>query len=583
MAINSFEIEREFNLTKDEISRFITSGKSKLPPSELYEKLDWEFEKVKASHLKNRDRINLLHAEHNYLIRKSYQYHQDNPTKSLSLFLLAFEKLLERHQERQYSSSAISNMLLPYQAVIIQISEKREEIRYWEIKLDIERFLNTWKIYRSSIITLAPKSSTIAHKIINLFLEDYYAGVIASLDFKGLDFEPCAIIQSELNDILTSVSKEDNEYAYSRMVISGHIYRLKKKELHSLLKRLFFETDCNKKDEYQARINERAQLLIRYADDAAKNANKFYSSLDEATKNHPNMKKMMAMNELDRLSAIYYVEAYVNMDILKAWNVMDSIKSFIVLKAFNEDVPIPEQALAYFAEEWSLLYIFAKICLLKDEVNKRAKTLGQEWERDAFHQVEEHLNECTGLFKYEITGKKDYSLRIMTSTFSGHFSEYLVGDLCAELSGCGRLNDSPPDFSDFFLCLEGVKRDEIINNYEIEPGGQDIDVYLQGKCAIFLKNAVINTSDLKHMWEEIDLCANHGIRKIFYCVNFTKNIESIDYLRSHYQKVRAKYPDVEISVFDIRDLISNMIDILKKKKKVKRCFINMDLYRIMDY
>jgi hypothetical protein len=581
MAMNSREIERKFNYLKDEISRLATNGQ--YPSPELYQEFDHEFENVKRAHSENHDDVNLFHAEHNYYIRKSYQYLNDSPTRSLSLFISAYEKLILRHKLKPYPSNALINMLLPYQAISIQITESEKEIEFGAIVTKFDRFLSIWKSQRLSIVSISPRASAVTHNIINLFLKKYYSSLIDEIQVGWPSFNQSETTIEKLDMIHDSISKEDKEYSFTQMVISGLQYRIRKKELHVLVKKQFLETDINKRAEFQNQIAERTESMSRSADDSMKFAKKFQASLDDDARNSTDIKKMMVMSELDILSAQYYIEAYTNLDIIKAWNIMDTIKTFIVMKAFNEDIPIPEQALSYYSEEWSLLYIFAKICLLKDEVIKRSKTLNQEWEKDMFETVGRHLEECLGLFKYEIAQKKDYSLKIMTSTFSGHFSEYFVSELCSELCSCNKTDECPSELNDLLCCLRSVKPTEIHQNHQFGSGEQDVDIMIGTRYAILLKNAQIKSTDLKKIWDEFDLCAKHKIEKVFYGLNFMKNIESIDSLRSHFQKIRTRYPDIDIYVYDIRDLINNMIIILKANNKMKRCYSNMDLYRIMDY
>jgi len=293
---------------------------------------------------------------------------------------------------------------------------------------------------------------------------------------------------------------------------------------------------------------------------------------------------MLTLKEIDKLTAEYYKEAYSKKDILKAWIVMDQIKQFLVIKAFKERIPLSEELLKYYSEEWSLLYIFAKICLLKDEISKRTSSLTQEWEKEMFAEITKILETTERLFKYEMVDKKDYTLKIITSSFAGGFSEYFIHELCQEFFDYGLIDDkTPPEFRDLLECIKLARcKDDIILNDILEQGKPDIDIHIKNKCAIFLKNSKIESDEMKKIWEEMELCAKRRISKVFYCINFIKNIEKIDYIRRSFEKIRDRI-NVNVNVYDIKDLVSVLLNELKRSGKSKLNFSQLDLYRVLDY
>ena len=362
------------------------------------------------------------------------------------------------------------------------------------------------------------------------------------------------------------------------------LYKLRKKQLHFLVRFIYFERVEEKKQNAQKIIDQITEELVNYSQRSIKGAQKFIRNLPKEKQDEDSIKLMITLKEVDKLTAEYYKEAYSNKDILKAWTVMDKIKSFLVMKAFKENVPLSDSLLRYYGEEWALLYIFAKICLLKMEVAKRCDSLSQEWEREVFEQIAKSLQIAERLFKYEMTDKKDYTLKIITSSFAGNFSEYFIHELCQEFFECGLIDDkTPSDFRDLLECIKLARKDDIKLNDVLEKGKPDIDIHIKNKCAIFLKNAKIESNEVKKIWKEIDLCSKNGIHEIFYCINFIKNIEKIEYVRKSFEKIKKHYTNINLEVFDIKDVVNVLLAELKRSGKSKLNFSELDLYRVLDY
>ena len=255
------------------------------------------------------------------------------------------------------------------------------------------------------------------------------------------------------------------------------------------------------------------------------------------------------------------------------------------MKAFKENVPLSDDLLRYYSEEWSLIYVFIKICLLKEELSKRTSSLGQEWEKDIFTEIIGSLEVIESLFKYKMTDKKDYMLKIITSSFSGRFSEYFIYELYQEFSDCGKIDDNTPqEFRDLLECIISAEnKNDIKLNDILEKNMPDIDIHIKNKCAIFLKNSKIESDEMKQIWKEIELCRKHGIDIVFYGINFIKNIEKIEYIRRSFEKIKIEYTNLNIDVFDIKDLVSVFLDELKRSGKSKLSFSQLDLYKVLDY
>jgi len=579
---SSMEIEKQFNEIKSKINRLILQDNIKIPSDDDFQKLDHEFENVKKIYERQDDNLNLLHVEHNYLWHKSFQFLENNPTETFRLLIKAITKLLERHKLRPYALETFDKMFGPYEVALIKISEKSDKVEFYRIEQDI---IDLIKTYLPSIEIESKNFENVVNIIINFLVKNIYDKKVQELKIDYSNLKESDLLVKNVKNIIDVLEKIKVKNSYIPSMCYGIIYKLRKKQLHCLIKFMYFEVDEKKKENAQKFIDEIIDEMKNYSKISLIHADKFIKSLPLEKQNDENIKLMKTLKEIDIFTSDYYKEAYSKKDILNAWIIMDKLKRFLVIKAFKENVPLKESLLKYFSEEWSLLYIFTKLCLLQEEVEKRSLSLGQEWEKDVFDKVSKTLEDVKGFFKYEMTSKKDYSLRIMTSSFSGNFSEYFIHELCREFFEYGLIDKRTP--SEFKNFLENVKlarnKEDIILNDSLEKNSPDIDIHIRRKCAIFLKNSKIESDEIKKIWEEIHLCNKNNINKIFYCINFIKNIEKIEYIRISFRKIKEYYKDIEIDVFDIKDLVSVLIEELERSGKSKLNFANMDLYRVLDY
>jgi len=578
------EIERKFNQICRDINRFILREDSQIPPQDLFQQLDDEFENVKKKYKEQNDEVNLLHATHNYLWRKSFQFIQDAPTQSLKLIIKAISILLKRHALREYNNDILERMLGTYEVALIKISEKGESIDFNTIESEIKEFLNFYVSYVSENPMSSERLPTIINTLIHCFVKNHLDKKVNTLKITYSNIRETEALASEIKLILDILEIISTEKSYLPSECYEILYKLRKKQLHFLVRFIYFERVKEKKQNAQKIIDQITEEFVNYSQRSIKGAQKFIRNLPTEKQDEDSIKLMITLKEVDKLTAEYYKEAYSNKDILKAWTVMDKIKSFLVMKAFKENVPLSDSLLRYYGEEWALLYIFAKICLLKMEVAKRGGLLSQKWEREVFEQITKSLQIAERLFKYEMTDTKDYTLKIMTSSFSGNFSEYFIYELCQEFFECGLIDDkTPSDFRDLLECIKLVSKEDIKLNDVLEKGKPDIDIHIKNKCAIFLKNAKIESNEMKKIWGEINLCNKNGIHKIFYCINFIKNIEKIEYVRKSFEKIKKYYVDLNLAVFDIKDVVNVLLAELKRSGKSKLNFSELDLYRVLDY
>lgn len=97
-------------------------------------------------------------------------------------------------------------------------------------------------------------------------------------------------------------------------------------------------------------------------------------------------------------------------------------------------------------------------------------------------------------------------------------------------------------------------------------GGPDIDIHVKKQCTVFLKNTKIDSGKAKQIWREMRVCKKCGLTKVFYGINFIKNLSNIEYIRRSFEKIRKGYPDLILEIFDIKDLVSILLDELKRSR-----------------
>ena len=151
---------------------------------------------------------------------------------------------------------------------------------------------------------------------------------------------------------------------------------------------------------------------------------------NENNSDSENYRIMLSLKEIDKDTARYYFETYHNKDALKGWRILDDIRLKLIKKAFQENIPLSEGLLSYYEEEWALLETFNKIHLLKKDIEKISKKLGKDWETEVFTKIISTLEELTNSFRYVVRDEKANTLKIVSSGFSGKFTEYFIHQLC---------------------------------------------------------------------------------------------------------------------------------------------------------
>jgi hypothetical protein len=579
----SKEIESKFQELKMKVWNYILKDDHENIPQSLFQHLEDEFNRIETTYDIRDDKLNLFHVKHNYLLTKFYEFFNKDQTISMELLIDALSFLLERHLLRKYQPQTFEKMLLPYFVAIGKIKPQAEKIHWNQIEGKFLKFLDK---YTKQLNFASKNLGGIFDNLTRLFFEGFYEKRVSTFSTRG-EYLDANEISSRVNTILSNLmdvhsSRETNTISYGWEIL----YKIKKRQLHYLVRFNYFEETTEKRQSVKKEIEIITDDMCRYSSYSLKAFEKYYKnriSNDEGKEEDFLYKK--TLKELDTFTASYFLYAYSKLDILKAWNVLDKIKTYLVGKAFKENVPLSDTLLEYYGEEWSVLYIFAKISLLREEIMKREKSVKQEWQKEMFKRISLVLEEEKKLFKYELTLKRDYNLKIMTSQFAGGFSEYLIHDLAQKFYDFGPLDEQKQSaFFDLFHCIKTMStKDDIVLNKRLSQNDPDIDIYMKNKGALFLKNSTIEADEMKQLWKELTLCNNKNIKNVYFGINFVKNIHKIEYIRVNFKKMTKEYSEMYISVFDIKDLVEALFQELERSKMPKTTFQKMDFYRILDY
>jgi len=579
--IDSRYIEKDFKKICEEIDTILR--RDEIPSTDLFKRLDSEFKKVKELYELHGDRLNLLFVEHNYLSRKSIQYLKKDPAKSLILFIRSLSKLMERHIAiRPYPQESFKKMIGVYHQILNWIEERIELIKAsGYVRSEFTQFIEKYILSNQDIIP--DELSDLIVRISIILMRTFERDIDKTKVKSKKDFERIQKLEIEINSIFDIL--KNLKFIKKSYIPSMHyecLYKLKKKQLHYFVRMIFFESSKEKREKIQSKIDKMAKQLRNFAEQSLKYYEKFLKSGGDDVSESERL--CLCLKNLDVFASEYYYYAYSKKDIFKAWQKIDEIKQFIVKKVFKEKIPLSENLISYFGEEWSLLYIFAKIYLLKEEVSRRLNALTQDWERDIFSKIVRNLAELEKLFKYEAKYSKDYTLKIITAQFSGGFSEYFIHELFLEyFDNCVIDSKTPEEFIDLFKCIKNGRKYDIVLNDHPDKKEPDIDIHIKGQCAVFLKNTKIDSEAIKEIEREVRLCSKMKIKKIFYGINFIKNLQNVDYIRRKFEEIETNYPQIQIQIFDIKDLVSILIKELERHGRTKPSFSEFDLYKVLDY
>lgn len=572
------DVERKFNEIKNEINKPFLREDSSIPPTSLFDEMDQEFREIEEIYRLRGDTINLLHVKHNYLWCKAIQSLESDTTASLLNVIDALKYLLDRDTKRPYDDKKIDNMLGTYMVLIIKIERRSENINVTFIEGRLEEFIEEYSKW------ITRRSEILGKIMINLvrFLIRAYEKDIETFKITPSKISDIDILANKIRGCSTFLQANNLQKSLINSEIYELLYKLRKKELHSLCKTLYFETDPIKATKTQNIVEKITEEMIEYSNESYDIARK---TQNENNSDSEIYRIMLSLKEIDKDTAQYYFETYHNKDAIKGWGILDDIRLKLIKKAFQENIPLSEGLLSYYEEEWTLLETFNKIYLLKKDIEKISKKLGKDWETEVFTKIISTLEELTNSFRYVVRDEKTNTLKIVNSGFSGKFTEYFVHQLC--LSFYSHHNEKDIDTDTFAPLLKEIvsldSGERIRLNDIVENGKPDLDILIGEKLAILFKNSKIESKEMKGIWEEMEICRKRGISVIYYAINFAKNISKIEYIRKSFERIRSEYNDIKIFIVDIEELADRIIR--NTNTTYRKLIVNMqkDMLKMLDY
>jgi hypothetical protein len=111
----------------------------------------------------------------------------------------------------------------------------------------------------------------------------------------------------------------------------------------------------------------------------------------------------------------------------------------------------------------------------------------------------------------------------------------------------------------------------------------DIDIHIKGKSAILLKNENITRRARSKIRRELKICLENRILRIYYGINFMKNLENIETLRKFRNKLMNEFSELDLSFFDIKELVNTLINYFNKHKIKTFGFPAKEIFKTLDY
>ncbi len=571
--------EKRFNELKDIIRDHIFSRPPKKPPEQLFDELKKEYESLEKFYQVSKNKLALLFVKHNFFLSYSFKYIDTDLTKSFGFFIKSIIYLFERDLERSFPKESFERLLGAYLSFLVRIQDRKGEIRINSIGDDIDTLLKlSTKIKRFDSERLGNLVSNIFQITLLSNIEKRVHGAELKLSMKRADEMDKYI--NELNTIEQVMSAFDMP-TYIMSLTFGLRYTIRRKQLHCVLGQLYFERAQERIQSLEKKKIYYIDQMLNFSERSLKTFKKYLKCRIKEKEEGINL--AIALMELDVLVAQYYDEAYKKKDIFKALRKMDEIKHFLVRKYFYEKIKIKSTLMEYFSREWALLHIFSKIIIFSEEVERSIDKMDAEWQKNVLKEIVRDLQEKQELFKYKLDRESKFFLKITSSQFTGGFTEYFIHELFQEFHEHAAVDQtSPEEFKDLMQCVKNTANvEDIKRNDFIEEGKPDIDIHVKRQGAVFIKNCLISTEEKNRIRREFNLCKNNGIKKIFYSINFVKNMANIKDIDDFLNIMNQEYPNIVFHTFDIKDMVEAFLNELKRFGKSKLNFSNIELERVI--
>jgi hypothetical protein len=293
----------------------------------------------------------------------------------------------------------------------------------------------------------------------------------------------------------------------------------------------------------------------------ANNEINFFKKITSDMNESVSFKKFLA--EVDKLSSEYYESLWIKKNLVDTLKKLENI--FSTIRNNWQKVTTPS-IFSHFVQEFVLLSNFFKLLLLARDFRKFREGLAEkEWQKEVSIKAEESLNKIASqLFKYGIPTSLERRLLIVEEASSGKFVEFIVYYLLREIIinriELGNIKNISNQDIRYFLSIINKVEDisQIQWNYKKQGEDTDIDIFISGKYGIFLKTGILNSNDIKKIFNEIDSSKKLNLERVYQIIDIAKNLDTA--------KKLLKHPN--ITLLDVGEFLTVLLEIAYSDKKI---------------
>lgn len=578
---NPFVTEKKLNEYFEQINNFLKTDKP--IPSSLYDSMKEEFEKVKNIYEQSNTTLNLYHISHNFYSRTAMFFLEKNYEIAFHNFITALQFLLARMKIRTYSEGSLDIMSRYYHSLCIRLAEKDSKKLVFR-ESHIDQFSKMYNHIRDIGNNLDGRFYVIFDSILGIYLHKTYKHVVGKTVYEEEDLDILNSVEKHLLLLKDLALNFPEKMTYNLGLIFNLLYRNYKFKLYFYLNN--YEQSGN--ENYLTSVND----LTRALRSSSQEAKRVYEKLLSITST-PNQKKILEERLvgtiIDTLYSDYLHSLYVTFDFFSALRHIDKLHTYLVNIVFVEKKHINKSQLDYFSSEMLMLKSFLKIILIEFELVKLARDSNQKKIKNIASGVLDKIRQSRLIFKYKHDEKlTNYQLQIITRTFSGQISEYLVHELLLDMTNLKIKGEVDKKIKPLLEKTTDTSHDKIMRNHRLnkkEKDCPDIDVYYdlsKDPLAVFIKNAKISRNEKRKIYKELDYVNQKGVKKIYYCINMLSNMQELNDIKDFFNILNSKFSSLDITVLDLKSLFNEILIQFNRNGFKKFNFSDIDLFRFIN-
>jgi len=240
------------------------------------------------------------------------------------------------------------------------------------------------------------------------------------------------------------------------------------------------------------------------------------------------------LSKIDGLTVEYYDALWLRSNLIEAINRLERIFSEI---RNNLNVILTASMFQHFVNEFLFLQNYLKLLLVANDFKDFAQKNGvYEWQKKLSEDISNKLVSIAEKnFKYNISISQNIrrSLLVVEESVAGKVLEFIIFYLLKELinhksQALLKLNEiRNDDIKNFMELVLNSKSEEVLWGHRISD--IEIDIFVSGKYAIFLKTGVIGSVDRKRIQKELEISKKYDV---FYLLDIAKNLDVVKSISS---------------------------------------------------